>query len=107
MHHDFREDQERQGHQEAHVRLDVPQERHRHSAPGPALDHRDHEQRQPGEQRDEREAAPEQVERRLHHPGAPEELVQRAAEHEREVLGLGARILHRWPHGRESSALSV
>jgi hypothetical protein len=80
-------DQQRQCHQKAHLRVDVEQERDLDGgAPSRTLDDREHQQWQPGKQRDDDNAPLDKLERAAGETGTPEELEERATQNEREIV---------------------
>ena len=82
----FRDDQERQREQQAHMHVDVVEERQRDTpAPGVPFDDRQQQQRHPGEQRQDDDAAAQQIQRVPGQTRPPPELIQRPAEDQREV----------------------
>ena len=104
VHNELREDQQRHRHQKADVNLDVGEEWHRNgAAPELSRDGRQQQQREPGEQRDDDDATRGQFEGVARQVRASEELVQRAAEHQREVGLFQRQPLRR----RERATLSV
>src|SRR5438876_8259824 len=71
------------------LRLQIFQERNPHSAEGPSLERGQDEERQPGDQGNDDDAPVEEIERRPRQAGSQEELVERTAQDERELFGVG------------------
>jgi hypothetical protein len=87
MHHELGDDQQRQGHQQPHVDLDVLEEGHLDGrAPRPPGQDRQHEQGEPGEGHGHDDAPAQELERIAHQVGPPGELEERPAQHQREIV---------------------
>src|SRR5262245_48092663 len=88
MHHHLRHNQERQGQEKAGIDLDVEQEGYGDiSTERIPPECREYQQGQPGEQRQHHDATTEQVKSIIREMRSTEELVQRAAQNQREILG--------------------
>ena len=86
MDHDLGHDEQGQGQEEARLRFEVLQEREPDPRQRLPLQDRQDEERHPGQQGDGHDPPPQEIEGRLHQPAAQEELVERPAQHEREVV---------------------
>ena len=86
VHDELGNDQQRQGHQEADVNLHVQQKGYsRTAAQHLPLQGREHQERQPGKQRDDEDALTHQQQRIVGQVRPAQELEERPAEDEREV----------------------
>ena len=87
VHHQLGHDEQGQRQQEPGMHLDVDQEGHPDRvAPGAPTQHRQDQQRQPGEERDDDDPAEQELQRIAGQAGTPDDLVQRPAQDQREVV---------------------
>src|SRR6185369_4864181 len=87
VHNQLGEDQERQCEEEAQLRFDIIEKRHSDTAAHRSAGERgEGDQRQPGGERDYSDTPAHEVERVAREMPAANQLVQRPAENEREVL---------------------
>ena len=83
------QDEQGECHEEPDLRLQVLQERYPAAAESPSLERGQDEERQPGDQGDRDDAPVDEIERRARQARSQEELVQRPAQDERELFGIG------------------
>jgi hypothetical protein len=89
---EFGHDEQRQCDQELDVYLHVVEERHLHAPEQVPAESRQQQQRQPGEQGQHDDPSSLQFQHVIRKVGAPQELVERPAEHQGEVF---VRLRHR------------
>ena len=89
MNQDLGHDEQGEGQEEARLRFQVLQEREPGPGHGLPLQGRQDEERQPGQQGEGQDPPLQEIEGRLRQPAAQEELVERPAQDEREVGGVG------------------
>ena len=92
MHHQLGDDQQRHRDEEADVNFDVHQERHGHAAAQqPSFHCREHQERQPGKQRDDDDSLAHHQQRIVGQVRPAQELEERPAQDEREVRRIPER----------------
>ncbi len=89
VHHQLGHDEQGQRQQKLYVHLDVEQEGHADRiAPGATAQHRQHQQGQPGDEREEHDPATHELQGIPGQVGPPHDLVQRPAQDHREVFAV-------------------
>ena len=96
MHDELGHDEQRQGHQPPYVHFDVQEKWHGDGvAPRSPTEHRQDQQRQPGDERDEENPATPELQRIAGQVSSSNDLVERSTQDDREVVGIRERWLSR------------